>query len=625
MAKKQAKPTGLKKTATTAAKQPIRWVRHRIPVPPGHALRMLAAPGTPADAAAVAIDLPDLKDLPSPLEIARFLLRRAAEVEHALLVQYLYAAYSLTKERGIITGIAIEEMWHLMTVQNLLLFLGAPPYLGRQDFGPPSGDQYRMFPFDLLLEPLSNASLAKYILAESPENANQADPVMAKVRELAGTALGGEPVNRVGTLYAFLGVVFGTEPLLLEKAADGDPWYQMVHRLAAVAAQQYGGRDKIHLPETAFHPESVAQQGTDGAWDRSVVLGHEEFRVQVAKERLQALEALRDIGLQGEGPSVVGQEQSHFTRFLLLFKTLFGADGSQSPSDLVHPVPRAAVIPIGESSDPNAITHPDTVPWAQLADLRYALLLGILEQYLVSAPADRHFLAAWAFAEMYHLKMLGDHLVSLPRSASVSAAKDRAALPFTMPPAEQLGLAARSAEGHWPAIHAERFEKAIQIVASLLPPPPAKTDSAVFLTHMLESDRRKLAEAKARQNKQSVRTQFDRVREILDWAAGTGSPKHLGTSPATGGESEEVPQRRFWNLSLEHFKQATIYGQGILEPTGGQQSDPTLVDELRRGRMPKGRPKLKPEGEEIAFIANWIKNGCPDTPLSGPGASGASH
>jgi Ferritin-like len=46
-----------------------------------------------------------------------------------------------------IIGVAVEEMAHLMTVQNLLKLLGAEPEFARQDFGPPDSDEHRLFPF----------------------------------------------------------------------------------------------------------------------------------------------------------------------------------------------------------------------------------------------------------------------------------------------------------------------------------------------------------------------------------------------------------------------------------------------------------------------------------------------
>ncbi len=52
-------------------------------------------------------------------ELVEF-LKFAAEIEHGLMVQYLYAAYSA--KQGTVSGplklVAIEEMGHLITVQN---------------------------------------------------------------------------------------------------------------------------------------------------------------------------------------------------------------------------------------------------------------------------------------------------------------------------------------------------------------------------------------------------------------------------------------------------------------------------------------------------------------------------
>src|SRR3954454_23915800 len=75
------------------------------------------------------------------------LLHVAAEIEHSLMVQYLFAAYSLGGPQvppelrdevrdwqETILGIAKEEMGHLVTVQNLLTALGFPVNLDREDY-----------------------------------------------------------------------------------------------------------------------------------------------------------------------------------------------------------------------------------------------------------------------------------------------------------------------------------------------------------------------------------------------------------------------------------------------------------------------------------------------------------
>ena len=99
------------------------------------------------------LEIPDLVHHPTPRDKAQVLLESGAEVEHALMVQYLYAAYSLKSPRRskrcrqkaalndgeemtqisrkswpvTLRGIAREEMGHLMTVQNLLVLLRLEP------------------------------------------------------------------------------------------------------------------------------------------------------------------------------------------------------------------------------------------------------------------------------------------------------------------------------------------------------------------------------------------------------------------------------------------------------------------------------------------------------------------
>ena len=113
----------------------------------------------------------------TPHDQAALLLRVAAEVEHALMVEYLYAGFSLNEAqarpehqslvrewRQVVMGIAREEMGHLVTVQNLLQLIGAPLTLRREDM--PFDNNLQ--PFTFRLEPLSQASLAKYVVAEMP-------------------------------------------------------------------------------------------------------------------------------------------------------------------------------------------------------------------------------------------------------------------------------------------------------------------------------------------------------------------------------------------------------------------------------------------------------------------------
>src|SRR5689334_19477668 len=140
---------------------------------------------------------------------AIFLLHTAAEVEHALLTQYLYAAYSLKPAkaappdqqaavrgwRATLLGIAREEMGHLITVQNLLRLIGGPLNLEREDY-PFRNDLY---PFHFRLEPLSKHSLAKYVVAEMPMMAVPPDEI--QTIQQAANGANELQVNRVGPLH----------------------------------------------------------------------------------------------------------------------------------------------------------------------------------------------------------------------------------------------------------------------------------------------------------------------------------------------------------------------------------------------------------------------------------------
>src|SRR5215203_4180298 len=160
---------------------------------------------------------------------AVFLLHTAAEIEHALMVQYLYAAFSLGEPpfrgpnvplgaqtlvddwRETILDIAKQEMGHLITVQNLLRFIGGSLNFEREDF------PFRtLYPFRFQLEPLTKSSLAKYVAAEMPENPAQPVELMREIIQRATGSAGGLKVNRVGPLYAELATIFADSAKLSE-------------------------------------------------------------------------------------------------------------------------------------------------------------------------------------------------------------------------------------------------------------------------------------------------------------------------------------------------------------------------------------------------------------------------
>ena len=96
------------------------------------------------------------------------LLVEAAQFEHMIMCQYLYACFSLRTEpdegltagqadavarwQETLTGIAIEEMLHLALVNNVMTAIGAAPTLARPNFPRhseflPPGAEFALLPF----------------------------------------------------------------------------------------------------------------------------------------------------------------------------------------------------------------------------------------------------------------------------------------------------------------------------------------------------------------------------------------------------------------------------------------------------------------------------------------------
>ena len=150
----------------------LKWLSYEVPADVGDSRRREHGALVAGDEPTIGVHIPDLRRYRRPCDKAQALLQTAAEVEHALLVQYLYAAFSLKGKgeqltadqeslvdtwRGEIRHIAKQEMGHLITAQNMLLALSKPPNLKREGF-PSIKDLY---PFKFHLEPLSQCSLAQ--------------------------------------------------------------------------------------------------------------------------------------------------------------------------------------------------------------------------------------------------------------------------------------------------------------------------------------------------------------------------------------------------------------------------------------------------------------------------------
>jgi hypothetical protein len=300
------------------------------------------------------------------------LLREAAELEHQLMIQYLFAAYSLKTEPDEFTGapdphgaartgagwrdrilaIAREEMGHLITVQQVFLSLGGAPHFDRDSF--PISPHF--YPFAYMLEPLTTKSLAKYLWSEKPqEDATlPRDLLLGHDRAQIETEVYPHQPNELGILYE--AILHGLE-LLPDEAFDAD----------------------------------VSTQTDLSRWPG---LGRLAI-VDWIPNRDAARAAVEQIVRQGEG-HLSSKEESHFQRFLELYREFRAAvtegidparnvaidPNTADPDRTGHDMRRYRVL------EPGRITAQPALAWARLFNKRYAVLLANLTHALTLPSAS---------------------------------------------------------------------------------------------------------------------------------------------------------------------------------------------------------------------------------------------
>ena len=378
-------------------------------------------------------ELPEKPHEMSQRDYLIMLLHIAAELEHALMVEYLYAAYSLggpgasryanevREWRDAILTVAREEMGHLLTVQNVLLLIGGPVSFEREDY-PWSSPFY---PFEFKLEPLSLRSLACYVYAEMPKDLTR--PADLQVRRDVLKLVPSDVAPTVGEIY--------------DRVID-----------------LIGDAEKI--PDDTFDPGSYSHQATWDEWGRGYrPATHQPYakdtttpppharktRVIVAQmaTRTDAIAALRDVAGQGEAEHLKPRdkmEDSHFDRFAKIFRAyqaILKKDPDWSPS---RPVPTNPFTGEAKYAPAHAtpITGKEALAWASLFNIRYRMLLSLLT-YTFHVPRDtpesahprRAPILSRIFGEMFNLKAIAGILVRLPLGDPRQTA--RAGPPFEMP------------------------------------------------------------------------------------------------------------------------------------------------------------------------------------------------
>ncbi|HLK78684.1 MAG TPA: ferritin-like domain-containing protein [Streptosporangiaceae bacterium] len=331
-------------------------------------------------------------------EALYYMLCEAAELEHGIMCQYLYAAFSLKQSeaeglspeeaaavqrwRQRINHVATQEMLHLALVQNLLSAIGGAPHLSRPNFPHPTSH----YPagVHLALLPFGEPALQHFMFLERPEGMDLDDAEgMAAFGRSAPAMQQGEIVPRsqdfktVGHLYRSIeaGVAH-----LADKFGEGRLF---VGPPRAQATRQY------------FR------------WDELIAV------TDVASAQ-QAIDEILEQGEGNRGP----WRDSHFGQFVDILDEYTRLREANPAFEPARPVVTVNVRPSERDTGVPLVTDELTRQVMDLFNVSYEALLLMLQRFFAhteETDAQLKALADATLALMFQaIKPLGDLVTTLP-------------------------------------------------------------------------------------------------------------------------------------------------------------------------------------------------------------------
>jgi Ferritin-like len=328
-----------------------------------------------------------------------YMLCEAAELEHGIMCQYLFAAFSLkqredegltpkeleavTRWRQAIAHVATEEMLHLALVQNVLSAIGAAPHLTRPNLPAPA--HHYPAGVNLTLVPFGERALQHFMFLERPEGMalEGAKGVDAPVHDAVPLMAEGDIVPRLQD--------FGTVGHL----------YRSIEQGLAHLAEKFGESNLF------VGPPRAQATSTDFRWPELVAV----------TDLASAQRALDTILEQGEGAR--GHwETAHFGEFVRILAEYRAMLSANPAFDPVRPV-LFANVRRGE--------HGDSIPLigdrvtslcTDLFNVSYEILLQLLERYFAHTEETDAQLGTLANAAVTLmdgvLRPLGNLITTLP-------------------------------------------------------------------------------------------------------------------------------------------------------------------------------------------------------------------
>ena len=326
-----------------------------------------------------------------------YMLCEAAELEHGIMCQYLFAAFSLkqsasegltagelevvTRWRKQISHVATQEMLHLALVNNILSAIGAAPHLSRVNL--PAQANHYPAGVRLALLPFGEETLRHFMFLERPEGMDLDD------------AAGLAAVGRAEPLMAEGDIV----PRLQDFATVGHLYRSIEAGLAHLSAKF--GQEALFVG-----PPRAQATSANFQWPELIPV----------TDLASAQRAVDEILEQGEGPRGEWQN-AHFGQFVSILDEYQAMRAANPDFDPVRPVMAANVRPV-ENADVPLVSDELTAQCMDLFNVGYEILLQALERYFAHTEEtddQLETLAELTLALMFSvIKPLGDLIPTLP-------------------------------------------------------------------------------------------------------------------------------------------------------------------------------------------------------------------
>jgi hypothetical protein len=327
-----------------------------------------------------------------------YMLTEAAELEHAICCQYLYAAFSLKQDvdegvtprqleaierwRKVVLQVATEEMQHLALVNNLLLSIGGAPRVGRPNF--PQRGRYYPPSVQFALLPFGEPALRHFLFLERPEGITLPD------------AAGFEPVGEA------------EPPMTSEDIAPRPQDFATVGHLYRSIEEGFRHLVERHSEEWLFIGPPRAQATPEHFhWPQ----------VTPVTDLASALQAINTVVEQGEGPRGHWRD-AHYGRFLQALGEFLEMKRADRDFDPARPVIAAFVHPPPDSEGGPLVSDVNTARVLDVFNVAYEVVLHVLARFFGHVDETDDQLQTLADVAVYLMisviKPRGETITTLP-------------------------------------------------------------------------------------------------------------------------------------------------------------------------------------------------------------------